>query len=58
MSESRESKKRYIQRMAYIRAFERWLCDEPPMILFWAWHKWKKNRPALQDYYTNGAPDM
>ena len=51
MSESRESKRRYIQRMAYIKAFEKWLNREPPMILFWAWRKWKKNRPVLQDYY-------
>lgn len=51
MSESKEHKRRYIQRMAYIRAFENWLLHEPPMILFWAWRKWKKNRPVLQDYY-------
>ena len=51
MSESRESKRRYIQRMAYIRAFENWITQEPHMIRFRAWRKWLKNRPVLKDFY-------
>lgn len=49
MSESREKKRRYYQRMDYIRKFEDWLASEPPMIMFWAWRKWKKSRPVLKD---------
>jgi len=51
MSESRESKRRYIQRMAFIRAFEDWIRREPPVILFWRHIKWKKSRPVVQDFY-------
>ena len=51
MSESRESKRRYLQRMAFIRAFENWLAEEPPLIKFLKWRKWLKNRPVLKDYY-------
>jgi hypothetical protein len=58
MSESRESKRLYIQRMAFIRAFEYWHKCEQPMIRFRVWRKWLKNRPVLQDYYKKGLPDM
>ena len=50
MSERAEKKRRYNQKLEFIRKFEVWLASEPPMILFWAWRKWKKNRPVLQDY--------
>lgn len=49
MSESREKKRRYYQRMAYIREFEHWLSVEPPMILFWKWRRWLKERPMLEE---------
>ncbi len=55
MSESREKKLRYYQRIQYIREFEKWLASEPPMILFWAWRKWLKNRPVLKDCKWEGG---
>ena len=49
MSGSRMHKTRYNQKLEYIERFERWLRLEPPMILFWQWHKWKKRRPKWED---------
>lgn len=49
MSESREHKKRYYQRMAFIAEFEKWLAQEPPMFpRFWRWWKWRDSRPKLE----------
>lgn len=48
MSESKEHKKRYNQKLEYIAKFEKWLDKEPPIIRFFAWHKWKKRRPIKQ----------
>ena len=48
MSESKEHKKRYNQKLEYIAKFEKWLDNEPPIIRFFAWHKWKKQRPIKQ----------
>lgn len=45
MSESREHKRRYNLRLEYISRFYSWLISEPPMILFWKWRKWKRERP-------------
>ena len=50
MSERVEKKRRYNQKLELIRDFEAWLASEPPKIMFWAWRKWKKNRPDLRDY--------
>lgn len=49
MSESREKKRRYNARLEYIAAFNRWLSSEPPMILIFSWHKWKKSRPVYKE---------
>lgn len=49
MSESREHKRRYNLRLEYIALFNDWLKAEPPMIMFWRWRKWKKNRPVWND---------
>lgn len=49
MSESREKKRRYNLRLEYIAQFLRWLYDEPPMILFWRWRKWKNERPVWKE---------
>ena len=48
MSESKEHKKRYNLKLEYIAKFEKWLDREPPIIRFFAWHKWKKQRPTKQ----------
>lgn len=45
MSESREKKRRYNEKLAYIAAFEIWLNCEPPIFLFWRWRKWRAQRP-------------
>ena len=45
MSERQEHKKRYNQKLEYIAKFEKWLDKEPPIINFFAWRKWKKQRP-------------
>lgn len=49
MSESREHKRRYNQRLKYIADFEKWLASEPPMIRFFAWHRWKRRRPVWKE---------
>lgn len=50
MSESREHKRRYNARLAYITKFNRWLAEEPPMLLFWLWRRWKNQRPEYENY--------
>lgn len=49
MSESREHKRRYNQRLQYIAAFSKWLESEPPMIRLIAWARWKKQRPVWEE---------
>lgn len=48
MSESKEHKRRYNQRLEYIAAFEKWLAKEPPMILIIRWVRWKNARPRYK----------
>lgn len=50
MSESREHKRRYNLRLEFIAEVARWLDREPPMILFWRWRKWKKERPIWENF--------
>lgn len=50
MSESREHKRRYNLRLEFIAEVARWLDREPPMILFWKWRKWKKERPIWENF--------
>lgn len=54
MSEKREHRRRYNLRLEYIAHFEDWLNNEPPMILFWRWKKWKKERPVWHDIESQG----
>lgn len=49
MSESKEHKKRYNQKLEYIAKFEKRLEREPSMINFIAWHKWKKEKPNWRE---------
>lgn len=51
MSESREHKRRYNARLEYIASIENWLRAEPPMWLFWRWHKWRQKRPVFKTFY-------
>lgn len=48
MSESREKKRRYLVNLAYTQRFESWLNREPPMIRFFAWRRWLKERPIRE----------
>ena len=50
MCESREHKRRYNLRLEFIAEFAKWLKREPPVILFWRWRKWKKERPVWEDF--------
>ena len=50
MSESREHKRRDHLRLEFIAEVSKWLNREPPMILFWRWHKWKKERPVWETF--------
>lgn len=49
MSESREHKRRYNQRLQYIAEFNKWLAAEPPMLRLISWAKWKKLRPVWKE---------
>lgn len=49
MSESREHKRRYNQRLQYISVFNKWLDSEPPMFRLISWSKWKKRRPVWKE---------
>jgi len=46
MSESREHKRRYVLKLEFVAAFEKWLKDEPPMIRIIKWRRWIKARPV------------
>ena len=48
MSEKREKKLRYNQRLEYIADFNKWLDTEPPIVRLISWHRWKKSRPTLE----------
>ena len=47
MSESREKKRRYNLKLEYIARFQAWANSEPPMLLFWRWQRWIRQRPVL-----------
>lgn len=50
MSEKQEKRRRYNIKLAYAAALDAWLRREPPMILFWRWRKWLKERPVLDEW--------
>lgn len=45
MSEKREKKRRYSQRLAYIADYNKWLDSEPPIVRIISWYRWKNSRP-------------
>ena len=49
MSEKREKRRRYNQRLEYIADFNKWLDAEPPIVRLISWHRWKKSRPILEE---------
>ncbi len=49
MSEKQEHKRRYNLRLQYIAEFEKWLKEEPPVVLFWKWRSWKRRRPVWEE---------
>lgn len=49
MSESREHKRRYNQRLQYIAEFNKWMDSEPPMLRLISWVRWKKHRPVWKE---------
>ena len=48
MSEKREKRRRYNQRIEYIANFNKWLDTEPPIVRLISWHRWKKSRPIFE----------
>ena len=48
MSEKREKRRRYNQRLGYIADFNKWLYAEPPIVRLISWHRWKKSRPIFK----------
>lgn len=50
MSEKQEHKKRFNAKVRWVREFEKWLASEPSMLRIFAWHKWKKAKPNLEDF--------
>lgn len=50
MSEKQEHKKRYNLRLEYIAQFQKWLEQEPPLYMVFAWRRWKRERPVWRDY--------
>lgn len=48
MSEKREKKRRYNQRIEYIANFNKWLDKEPSILRLVSWHRWKKARPVFE----------
>ena len=49
MSEKREKRRRYNQRLEYIANFNKWLDTEPPIVRLISWHRWKKSRPIFEN---------
>lgn len=47
MSAKREKQRRAQLRREYEYDLRAWKNSEPPKILFWWWHKWKKSRPVF-----------
>ena len=50
MSEKQEKRKRLNAKVEWIRAFEKWLAEEPSMIRIFKWRKWKKAKPNYEDF--------
>ena len=49
MSEKREKRRRYNQRLEYIADFNKWLDAEPPIVRLISWRRWKNSRPILEE---------
>ena len=45
MSEKRAKRDRAKERLEYIRLYNKWLDEEPPMWRVRAWFRWKNSRP-------------
>ena len=50
MSERQEHKRRMNAKIQWIRDFEKWMSEEPPIIRLFAWRKWKKRKPDYNTY--------
>ena len=50
MSEKQEKRKRLNAKVEWMRAFEKWLQEEPSMIRVFKWRKWKKTKPNYEDF--------
>lgn len=55
MSEKKMKRVRFEQKVFEIKAFESWLKTEPPLWRLIKWHRWKRNRPAVDTVISDEA---
>lgn len=48
MSESKERKRRYNEKLALVAAYELWVMNEPPKWKLISHVKWQKKRPKIE----------
>lgn len=48
MSESKERKRRYNEKLALVAAYELWVLNEPPKWKLISHMKWRKKRPKIE----------
>lgn len=62
MSEKREKKRRYNEKLEYIAHFEEWIAEfqkwveqEPPVWRFIKWHNWLNKKPIYKEREENAV---
>ena len=50
MSEAKEKKKRYNQKLQFAAALEKWAEEEPAKWKLIAWVKWVRRMPKMEDF--------
>lgn len=48
MSESKERKRRYNEKLALVAAYEHWVMTEPPKWKLISHRRWQKRRPRIE----------
>lgn len=46
MSEKQAKRRRYAAKIKFVRLYESWLSQEPPLWQLIRWHRWAKIRPS------------
>ena len=55
MSESREKKRRYNERLEYIREFQSWICESPPRWRLFSFLSWLRRMPDSAGLFRDAA---